>query len=406
MGQSPAERNPSPQEGRIRRSRRLHSRLPNQEFLDFLAPWVPASVDLQRLSAPQLKEMAFRGFASLLGDDLSLAEAFAWQLQRCFPGHPETDFAWASIHLLQGRPALARKLFLEIPEEHKLGKAARESARDISRQGDPDWDCRAGSEEAQFHLGRGALARAEECAREVLRRWPEDVGARNDLATILFHAGQRQEAIELARQVVQSQPEHYSALANLFSFLYLSGRFEEARPLAERLQRWQGPIHPQKAAECAALQGDDRAVLEVFRKAQEDGWESALLYHLAAVAKARKGEWRVAIDHWQTALELNPNLDLAEENLLNAGKSKSRRHSAWYFPLEMWVSKHQLEAQEDLHYLVEALLDRGDPQGCELAVGLLLRDEDRGHRKEAERFLRLQRGNAALRAVVGDWLSR
>jgi len=404
MGQSPAEQN-QPERGRSNpKPRRRPAPTADQQLLDFLAPWVPIWIDLPSLSEPEIRDLAFQGFASLIGDDISLAESFAWQMQRCYPNHAETSFAWASLHMIGGREALAYRLFTQIPASHKLGLAARASARDLQRFLGQDWECLAASQEAQFHMARGALGRAEECAREVLKKWPDDLGARVDLSTILFHAGQREEMIELCRQVVSDHPEHFSAVANLFSFLYLTGQIEEALPLGQRLRAWKGDFSLQKAAECAALQGDDRGVLEYFRQAVDVGRVTPLLYHLAAVAQARKNQWRVAIDHWQQALELNPDLEVAQENLLNAGRPKNRRHSSWPFPLEMWVSRRQLEENADLNAILPMLLDRGDPQATELAAGILLRQPTRQNQALARHFLASQRGTAHLREVIASCL--
>lgn len=402
----PAKNNGGPEErhqpnrGRSQGPRRRPAPKADQQLLDFLAPWVPIWVDLTSLNEPEIRELAFQGFASVLGDDASLAEGFAWQMQRCYPNQPETLFAWGSLHLVAGREALAYRMFSSVTINHKLGEAARESAHDLRIGLGDDWECQAASQEAQFHMARGALARAEECAREVLKKWPDDLTARVDLSTILFHAGQRQEMIELCRQVVQEHPEHFSAVANLFTFLYLTGQIEEALPFGQRLRNWKGDLSLQKAAECAALQGDDRGVLEFFRQAIASGRETPLLYHLAAVAQARKGQWRVAIDHWQQALELNSDLDVAQENLLNAARPKNRRHSPWPFPLEMWVSRQQLEEQADLSALLPMLLDRGDPQATELAAGILLRYRTPENQALARHFLASQRGTARLREVI------
>ena len=400
----PAEKNQPARSRSHPKPRRRPAPTADQQLMDFLAPWVPIWVDLGSLTEPEIRDLAFQGFASLIGDDVSLAEGFAWQMQRCYPNQPETLFAWASLHLLGGREALAYRLFRQVPSSHKLGAAARDSARDLLFRLPADWECQAASQEAQFHMARGALARAEECARQVLAKWPDDLGARVDLSTILFHAGQRQEMIEMCRQVVRDHSDHFSAVANLFTFLYLTGQIEEAVPLGQRLRAWKGDFSLQKAAECAALQGDDRAVLDYFRQAVEAGRETPLLYHLAAVAQARKNQWRIAIDHWQQALELNPDLEVAQENLLNAGRPNNRRHSPWPFPLEMWVSRQHLEDQEDLSALLPMLLDRGDPQATELAAGILLRQPTPTNQSLARHFLASQRGTARLREVIASCL--
>lgn len=396
-----------PQSRRTRvsaRPRRLRNFGHDQQLLDFLAPWVPAWVDLSLQSETAICQLAFQGFVTLLNDDLGLAESFAWQMQRCYPDQPETIFAWASLHLIAQREALAYRLFTSISPKHKLGSVAAASARDLQPLLGADWECQAAAQEAEFHMARGALARAEECAREVLQKWPEDLGARVDLSIILFHAGRRSEMIDMCRKIVLQHPDNFSALANLFTFLYLSGNFEEALPLAQSLRSWTGEYNLQKAAECAALQGDDEHVLMLFDKALQQQRTTPLFYHLAAVSQARRHKWRTAIDHWQRALELRPELEVAQENLLNAARSKNRRHSPWPFPLEMWVSRQQLEEQADLTALLPVLLDRGDPQATELAVGILIRQPSEEHKALARHFLASQRGTPRLREVIASSL--
>lgn len=263
---------------------------------------------------------------------------------------------------------------------------------------------------------RKAIAVAE----AILRRWPSFVPARNNLSEAHFLNGDLGRAMEASRQVLEVEPNNVHARCNLARHLFLAGQFAEARQFSARL--WElkltGFEGYCKLAEVFALEGQDDAVLEVFRRSEaacdfdaEAPYNVALLHHLAAVAAARQGHERQAHRYWKRALQSDPEFDLAADNLADLSLPVSRRQGPWPYTIAQWLpepamerlakqvdrlsrgkkgaiseaQRQKLSAEfQSVVRLIPHLLDRGDENGREFAL-------------QIARFLNLPETNTALR---------
>lgn len=303
-----------------------------------------------------------------------------------YPHHPRAEEARQTIVKLE-------ELFLELLAD--LGLSDTEANRQIAR-----WN-----EEVQVFLNQGRHADARHVADELLRHDPHFAPAYNNLCLLEWIEGRLDEAIQAAETVLTFEPENVHALSNLVRLMYVSGHVDEARAFARRLEASQAPAWNAwtKKAEAWSVLGDDAQVLRALQQAEEAGeaeteTTAMYLYHMAAVAALRLGNETGARQHWQHALKLQPGFDLAQQNLADLKKKVGQREGPWPFALDEWLSRQTLD--EMIHALqpaakkrgsegerqaarrflrrhpevsavVPTLLERGDPQGRQLATLLV-----------------------------------
>jgi tetratricopeptide (TPR) repeat protein len=356
--------------------------------------------------------------------DLAGYQRTAERLLAIEPHNLDVLLALAASYLAAMRPALALRTyrrFLERWPHHVLAPRIRNQVEEMENGirewiGDIDVPDHEILELATAHEEVAVLTQgqrfeeARQAAERLLQRWPKFPPALNNLSLGLAHAGQFAEAIAAAQRVLAFAPENFHALSNLVHFLCMSGRVAEAKEYAERLKavRSEDPESWVKKAEALSYLGDDAGVLAAFQSAQEAGAPNspeaeAFLLHLAAVATLRQGEELQARRLWEQARDLDPNLPLAQENLRDLRRPVEERHAPWAFPANNWVpagifdalvARTKEEAQRDkeasvapalaeffqehpqLKPVIPLLLDRGDPLGREMALGIARFAED------------------------------
>jgi tetratricopeptide (TPR) repeat protein len=192
-------------------------------------------------------------------------------------------------------------------------------------------------EEGQRALQQGdypACIAANRRAIKFLRDWPPP---RNNLSLALFFDGQPEEAIATAREVLARHPDNVQALSNAVRYLAWTNRENEARALWARLRDNLPEEDDErlKAAEAAAILGDDERVYELLKPLDDvsgvrpdiRGLERRARFFLA-VAEANLGK-RTARRRLQALLPAMPWI----EPMLQALK-EGRRGSGWaeHFP--------------------------------------------------------------------------
>lgn len=324
---------------------------------------------------------------------LGLAEQFV----KLSPNDPGVQTILVSGYFLAGYPALALKTLRSLlslqPDLENLERleAQRDNLEKALREEGEDLELFTRQDEARLALSRGRFKQLEKIARDTLKLYPTDVPIRNNLSIAYFQQGRVEDAVETALGVLNDFPENLHAQANLVAYSLALGRTEEAEERAARLKESQteGFDRWEKIAEALALVGDFEGVLEVFKRCPK-GRRSGLLHHLAAVAQARRGEWKPARKHWKDALRLDPSLRLALENLENSKLPVEERHGAWPFEIWHWLPSANLKKEigqlidnrKRLNGLVDRTpyfpniipiaLERAGPSGVRLAVGLAL----------------------------------
>lgn len=371
------------------------------------------------------------------------------------PANPALHLMLAGGYLNAARPASALwgfRRFLELWPNDPLAEGARETIAQIepaldemlSRSPFADHErveLAALHEEVLVCLFEGDFARAIRFGEQLLDRQPDFIPAMNNLSDAYFHIGKTDKAIALSRRALEIAPDNLYALASLTRYLYLTGQHDEAARCCDRLRTTDAKDDDGRCrkAETWSFVGDDEAVLAAFEEARSAGALEAkspatvLLYHLAAVASARHGDWRQATRYWRKSLAIKPEFDLAKANLEDAGREVDERNGPWYLPLSSWIAGPSLDelrrlftrpasrkseeavaqaarsfahAHPEFIHLVPALLDRGDPAAREVASRLAMILETPEMLDALRTFCLSQRGPDAMRIDTADYLSR
>lgn len=337
-------------------------------------------------------------------------------LRNVLPNDPEVLLSLASAYLANARPALAVQTFHQFLErwpEHERAADVRKAMTDLESDlrgyltpwGIAPDDIPAMAvlhEEVQSHLEQGDYPGARRVARKFLARYPQCAPVLNNVSQSFYVQGQMDEAIKTTRQVLEFDPGNIHALSNLTRYACLIGHLEEAQAYAAQLKASTEPATDRsyKIAEALSYLGDDAGTLEAFERAQaadelKGATSEALFYHLAAVAALRLDREAEARRHWKRALQVTPGLELAQENVADLNLPPEERHGPWPFALPNWMAGEalrtlatQIEAvmQRDPEAPLEAavrawarrhprivaliprLLERGDPDGRQLAL--------------------------------------
>jgi tetratricopeptide (TPR) repeat protein len=342
-------------------------------------------------------------------------ETVCEQLLRLQPDDPDLNVTMAAAYLLNFRPAralLAFRRFLERWPDHEQADHARQTAgeleekigemvRDSAIAGKDEVELAALHEETQSLLERGQFADTRRVAAKLLDRCPRFAPALNNISQTYFAEGNMAQAVATTQRVLDFEPENVHALSNLSRYRCLSGDLEGARQYAARLRASTAAAADRalKIAEAFSYLGDDQAVLDAYRSAEEGraddtSLNNPLLHHLAAVAVMRLGDEKEARKHWQRALAIDPDFQLAQDNLNDLRQPVGKRHAPWPFTLGNWITPEAVrEIQEtigrsaqsqqenavlraaqallrkhpEIVAITPLLLDRGDPTGRELA---------------------------------------
>lgn len=339
------------------------------------------------------------------------------KLRRLLPNSPEAWLALAQAYLMNYRLALARRAYLQFLERWPSGKDA-EHAHEALRVLEPElermlallnltgeekYEAAELHEEAQVLLAQGQTAEARATASKLLERLPDFVPALNNLSQMQYIDHQVSEAIATTERVLELDSHNFHALGNLTRYLFLQGRVEEARRVAERLQAAQSDREDIwiKRVEAFSYLGDDQAVVAAFDAAQASGalermLNTAMFYHLAAVALWRLGQEDRARELWRQCFEESPGFELAKANLADLSRPVGERNGPWAFTLNYFLRRQALrdmiteigqaarrnktdeaKAMRDyarrhpeITHLIPYLLERGDPVARDFAIKL------------------------------------
>lgn len=378
-----------------------------------------------------------------LEDSEGLQQAAA-QLIVLTPDDPDISFALAMAYLTNMRPALALRhwrRFVEKWPDHELAEEARKMIVEVEPEARQMWanmgfppdeaeELAVLHEQVNSVMGGGQYKEARRLADNLTQRAPYFTSGWNNLSQLQWLEGEREEAITSARRALEIDPQNIHALANLVHFQLLSGSENEAQQTAQTLRtaEAQNGELMLKKAEAFAYLGDDEAILEIFETAEREDelpqrGDEPLLYHLAAVAHARRGNESEAKRLWFVALEIFPDYESAWENLEDYNNDIGECHAPWPFPFQNWIeekvirdlqdtmTKHRraedkvlerilrkwLVSHGDVEHLTPHLLDRGDGPAREFALLLISTAHTTFLLEAARDFALGQRGPDALR---------
>ena len=199
-------------------------------------------------------------------------------------------------------------------------------------------------ERGQASMEQGDYAAAREAEEKVLEHLPAFISARNNLSLISWMQEDMEAAISTAQAVLAKEANNIHALSNLIHFLVISGNEDAARPYGDRLKASHAEAWDSwtKKLEGLSYLADDAGIVEIWEQAQavevQEVPANALFYHLSAVALARMGDEKRAIEQWKIALDWDPGFEAAQENLRDIRKAVSQQHGAWPFHWEQWLT--------------------------------------------------------------------
>jgi tetratricopeptide (TPR) repeat protein len=374
-----------------------------------------------------------------LGDQAGLLRTIE-RLHRLVPNDPDYALALAGAYSVNVYPFLALRAFRDFLRrwpEHEEAAHARQSVanledivpellRESGLSGKEGFELATEHEQARYVMEQGRSRDARQALEKLLKHHPNFIPVLNNLGIVYAAEGRTDEAIATARRSLALDPNYLHALANLVWFLVQDGRLDEAREAADRVKAMP-PNRDDvwvKKAEALSYLGEDQAVLDVYdaaRVADKIGKlpPDALLEHLAGVAAARLGKDDAARRHWETALKIDPGLEVAEQNLADSRRPPGERHGPWAFPLRNWlpeplIAESQRAAERgseraasglrrfvkdfpQLERLAPLLLDRGNPMAAQFIVLLAGASKAPGLLAAVRDFALGQRGSDQLR---------
>ncbi len=439
----------------------LLNRLAKVEDLLARRQWPEAEQELSKLaqrfsSSPDVFRLQSTLAAECQDAPALLAAAQRWA--ELAPNDPEAILNLAGACLSNVYPVNALQIFGRFVQRwpdhsraaearelvHEMEENVQEILEDLGLSSLPDAEQVAiWHEQLQAALAQTQYKQALDLADRISARAPNFAAPHNNVSLVHFAQGKLDEAIAVARRVLQEiEPNNLHAQANLIHFLCSAGRLQEARQLADSLKA--NPSRradaPTKKAYALSMLGDDACVLEIFdqaRQAEKHGEfveRDAMLYHLAAAAAARLGQEKEAVRYWKKALEIQPNLNVARENLADMKKPVGQRHAPWAFDLNEWLPRkivvdvannmsqalrkgaseqrlektvrRLIEKYPTLPQIIPLLLERGGPQGRDMAYHLAQTFITPEILEDLAAFVRSPHGPDQLRSQVAMLLTQ
>lgn len=186
---------------------------------------------------------------------------------------------------------------------------------------------RSAHDETQLQVARlqehqGHLGKAAELYADLLKRNPEHPQACHRLAIVATRQGDQLQAVEYFQKALALNPHDAEVLADMGYALFLQGELESAEQTL-RQALWEDAEH-QRAANNLALvlghQGHYDAAFQVYRQTLSEAEAHSNLAYI----HTQQGHGTKAVEHYSRALELDPQLEAAQNGLLQIAKLKDR----------------------------------------------------------------------------------
>lgn len=238
------------------------------------------------------------------------------------PDSFRTEYALSEIEDLQ--PLVEERLqALAVPEEEKRSVLLRH-------------------EQGRLYLEEGELDQAQPIQEQLLQEYPTFVAARNTLSQIQFERGEISAAIAESERVLDQDPNNASALADRVHYHFIRGEIDQAQSYGDRVKHLSSSCLDTQTEQVRALSylGDDQGIVEIFdgvETADQLDLAPARFHHWVAVALAHLGRVESAIEQWEEALQKDPDLKIAEDNLESIREDDSFHREAWSFAYEDWI---------------------------------------------------------------------
>lgn len=178
--------------------------------------------------------------------------------------------------------------------------------------------CREGMyehDDARRLLEEGRFVEAARVLEKIVRKHPDFLAARNNLALGYYYLGQFDKALETVNEVLGIDEGNLHALCNLAIFYQHLGESDKLAALMAELAKIY-PFHPEylfKLATTMGILGDHEAAYRLFSRLLKTGGEEqdASFFHYLAVAAFNTGRYGEATKRWRQAEKADPRPEIA-----------------------------------------------------------------------------------------------
>lgn len=177
--------------------------------------------------------------------------------------------------------------------------------------------CREGvfeHDKARSLLEEGRFAEAVRILQRLIKKHPEFMAARNNLALAHYYMGQFDRAMETIRKVLELEPGNLHAMCNLAIFYQHMNAKKELEGLLSLFRKMYPFVQDQvfKLATTMGILGEHESAYRLFRrliKAGDAGLDPCL-FHYTAVSAYNSGRLREAERLWHQTSKLDPGSDI------------------------------------------------------------------------------------------------
>ena len=322
----------------------------------------------------------------LLKTDLDEAEDILRTAAACYLGAPEVVVCWSLIHEALGHRHLSASL------AHEIGAHPLLQQRDF----DPKL---ALQEQARFAHRRGDYAAVLEVCSHWQMAAPTEVEPESLAHLAAFMEGRRDQALRASQRLWEERPDSFMAGFRHFQLLTLSGQTRLARAMVEGLRNWSGRPDPEIQAEFLMWVADDQEMVTFWKSLRTKKVLTPLLRHYGAVSLSRCGQWAEARKQWQKALQEDPSLRVARDNLEQAGPEQpSWPYALWQLlPMTLVAQlmshpESPLDRAPEVLWRLPLLWERGGPMGRSMAFKTAINDPQQRCGLLLARFVQQRQG--------------
>ncbi len=198
-------------------------------------------------------------------------------------------------------------------------------------------------DKARELLEDGQFSKAVRILEKLVKRHPDFLAARNNLALAYYYIGDFEKSFRSIEEVLEIDNGNLHALCNLAIFYQHAGEDEELEPLLDLLAKTY-PFHQEqvfKLATTMGILGQHAAAYRHFKRLikGEEAVYDPCIYHYTAVAACNMGRYREAAQLWKQAEKLDPDSDiprfyLSELEKWQADPEKSALSYHYHLPFE------------------------------------------------------------------------
>lgn len=169
-------------------------------------------------------------------------------------------------------------------------------------------------DKARTLLEEGRFGEAVRVLNRLVKKYPDFLAARNNLALAYYYMGQFDNAMNTIVEVLESDPGNLHALCNLAIFYQHFGEDQQLSKLLMLLRKTY-PFHSEHVFKLATTMGilqEHESAYMLFRRLLKSGeaGDDPCLYHYTAVAAHNIGKLAEAQKYWQQAEKLDPKSDI------------------------------------------------------------------------------------------------